>query len=444
MLAAVIAAALATASPQAAASDSLLRVFVDCPNYVPGCELDFLRTEITWVDYVRDREAADIHALGTALNTGGGGWQYTFALIGRGRWAGRVDTLQFTTAGTATYDEQRRAVVRHLGLALARYALTTSAAPRLTLTYQAPGTTGRAPARTSDPWNFWVFQMSYNINGNGSSYSSWQNQSGNISVNRTTDAWKVSVSGNYGESRSKFVNRYLLRDDTGAVVRDSAGNPVIAEDTYRSSSERYSANASVVRSLSTHWSARLRGSFGRRSQERIRRMFYAGPAIEYNFYPYSQSTRRSLTLQAGIVGAYFAYDTITIYDKRHETRPIAHGSLALSIVQPWGSMFASAGRAQFLDNRKHNSAEVFGELDVRLFRGFSVNFWGGREFVHDQIYLPKAPPSADPDELLLQQHTRETDYFFFFGLGVRYRFGSTNNNTVNPRFDRGGGVVSFN
>jgi len=40
-----------------------LRVFVDCNFY---CDMDFLRTEIGWVDYMRDRADAQVHILGTA------------------------------------------------------------------------------------------------------------------------------------------------------------------------------------------------------------------------------------------------------------------------------------------------------------------------------------------------------------------------------------------
>ena len=57
----------------ATVQDSALRVLFDCPNYGPGCDFDFLRTEITWVNWVRDREAADVHALITTQQTGGGG-----------------------------------------------------------------------------------------------------------------------------------------------------------------------------------------------------------------------------------------------------------------------------------------------------------------------------------------------------------------------------------
>ena len=61
-----------------------LRVFLDCTECYP----DYLRSEITFVDYVRDRTEADVHLLITRSSTGGGGREYNVELIGVGRFAG--------------------------------------------------------------------------------------------------------------------------------------------------------------------------------------------------------------------------------------------------------------------------------------------------------------------------------------------------------------------
>ena len=46
----ITAAAQVPADSGAAMQDSALRVFFDCPGYSPGCDFDFLRTDITWVN----------------------------------------------------------------------------------------------------------------------------------------------------------------------------------------------------------------------------------------------------------------------------------------------------------------------------------------------------------------------------------------------------------
>ncbi|MGH7464512.1 MAG: hypothetical protein ACREK1_04995, partial [Longimicrobiales bacterium] len=71
-----------------------LRVFVDCSNFY--CDMDFLRTEIGWVDYMRDRADAQVHILGTSESTGGGGRRYTLEFIGARSFDRHTDTLTYT------------------------------------------------------------------------------------------------------------------------------------------------------------------------------------------------------------------------------------------------------------------------------------------------------------------------------------------------------------
>src|SRR5512139_1491221 len=58
-----------------------LRVFLDCQTY---CDFDFFRTEIAFVNFVRDRKDADVHILITSQRTGSGGSEYTLKFIGLG------------------------------------------------------------------------------------------------------------------------------------------------------------------------------------------------------------------------------------------------------------------------------------------------------------------------------------------------------------------------
>src|SRR5262245_34210539 len=50
---------------------SPVRIFIDCTN--TPCDGDFFRTEMTFVDHVRDRQTADVHILLTGQSTGSGG-----------------------------------------------------------------------------------------------------------------------------------------------------------------------------------------------------------------------------------------------------------------------------------------------------------------------------------------------------------------------------------
>lgn len=58
---------------------AVLRVFLDCSDR--GCHAEYLREEVKFADYVRDRSDADVHVLVTRAETGAGGREYTLAFI---------------------------------------------------------------------------------------------------------------------------------------------------------------------------------------------------------------------------------------------------------------------------------------------------------------------------------------------------------------------------
>ena len=62
------------------AAPQSVKVFIDCLNV--SCDSDFLRTDISFVDHVRDRKDADVHVLITSESTGGGGQKYTVSVMG--------------------------------------------------------------------------------------------------------------------------------------------------------------------------------------------------------------------------------------------------------------------------------------------------------------------------------------------------------------------------
>ncbi|MEO5509814.1 MAG: hypothetical protein ABIS27_04235, partial [Longimicrobiales bacterium] len=96
-----------------------VRVFLDCNT--SGCDFDYLRTEIPYVNYVRDRTDAELHVLVTSQPTGGGGRELTFNFIGLRDFMGVSDTLTTVLPQEATQDDQRKGIARTLKLGLVRY-----------------------------------------------------------------------------------------------------------------------------------------------------------------------------------------------------------------------------------------------------------------------------------------------------------------------------------
>ncbi|MDG2040209.1 MAG: hypothetical protein P8J30_06970, partial [Ilumatobacter sp.] len=156
------------------------------------------------------------------------------------------------------------------------------------------------------------------------------------------------------------------------------------------------------------------------------------PGIEFNVFPYSESSRRSLTVsyEAGIES--FDYEEVTIFDRLQQTVSSQEIQATLDVRQPWGDSRIRARYNSLLNDLDTYSTSVFGNLSFRVVRGLSLNVSASTSLVRDQIYLPKEDLSDE--EILLQRRQLATDSRYRVSFGFSYTFGSIFNNIVNPRF----------
>lgn len=406
--------------PQTRPSPSRLRVFADCQTQ--GCDFDYFRTEIPFVDYVRDRQEAALHILITSEPTGGGGTAYTLNFIGVGELAGTADTLRYTAATSSTADEKRRGLARTIKLGLMRHVARTPIAEQLQISYRAP-TVGRAaaPSADRDPWNLWVFSIYLNGDVSGEQSQRFTEIRGSVSANRISESWKsrLSAYASYDESS------YTLSDNTKS----------------KSLTRSYGGSQLLVRSLGPHWSIGERGKLYSSTYVNQKLFLRFAPTIEFNVFPYSESTRRVLSVQYGIGMNSFQYEDTTIFNKLNETRPHHALMVALGLKQPWGSASTSLEGGHYLDNSRQYSAVSFSELDLRLFKGFRVNLYTGVSLVRDQLYIAKG--KLTDEQILLRRRKLASKYSYFGGIGLSFSFGSIFNNIVNPRFEGIGGNALF-
>ncbi|GMV21268.1 MAG: hypothetical protein AMXMBFR57_12170 [Acidimicrobiia bacterium] len=397
--------AQATVTPQS----SPLRVFVDCYE----CDTEYLRQNVTFIDYVRDRTVADVHLLVTTESTGGGGRSWTLKFIGIGRFASIDRTLTFTSPQTATNDDRRKEFARVFRLGIAPYALDSSAGAHLDVQWNRPATQTASPTTPArDPWNYWVFRTNLSGNRDGEESQSYSSYRISVSANRTTANWKINVSsnGNYNESN------FDLGDG----------------DKFKSTSSSWGVNSLIVKSLATHWSLGVRTSVSSSTFSNNRIVMTLAPALEYNFFPYTESARRSLTVLYTIGASRYEYRDITIFDKTSEVVPSHSLNTNISLRQPWGSASAGVSLSQHLNKTHRHRVSTYGSADVRLFKGFSLNVHGGYDRIRDQIGLRKG--GATPEEVLLRRRQLATGHSYYLGFGLSYSFGSIFNSVVNSRF----------
>jgi len=395
-----------------------VRVYLDCQSFY--CDFDFFRTEIKFVNWVRDRQVADVDLFVTTQETGGGGTSFGLNFIGLGAWTAMTDSLPYSSKQTDTQDEVRKALARLIKLGLMRFVARSPAASHIEIGYTAPDSSASAKAGTKDPWDYWVFRTGANGNFSGEKSSGRSSVSGSLSANRTTENWKINIDGNGNYSESRFT--------------------IDSTDSYFYS-HSYGMNSLVVKSMGPHWSVGGSAGFNSSTRQNQKLAATAGPAVEYDIFPYSQSTRHMLTLKYTLTATAVTYEEETIYDKTSEHLFSELLQASLSLRQPWGSVNTSVSASHFLHDIKFNQASAFTSLDVRLFKGFSMNLFGSVQRIHDQLFLPKE--GASHDDVLLQRRQLATSYSYFAGVGFSYTFGSIFNNIVNPRFGGGGGGGFF-
>lgn len=393
------------------------KVFIDCRE----CDLDFVRTEIAWVDHVRDRAVADVHVLVTGQPTGSGGRRYTAHFIGLRELRGMQDTLTYFARVAESSDETRRGITNVLKLGLVRYAARSGVAPMLTIA--AKTAAARAPtAATRDPWNLWVLRTTVRGFFNGEKTTKSANMSSSVSANRISQAWKTNfgINVNYNESKFTFSDGRRFNN-------------------YR---RGYGANTLIVKSLGPHLSAGQRASVSSSTflnQDLAARI---APAIEYNFFPYAESTRRQFTLQYSAGVNHFRYEDTTIYNEIAETRGDQALITSFEVRQPWGSVSTSLEAAAYMHDFSKQRLVFFTYLDWRLIKGLSLSLSGNASLIRDQLHL--AAGELSDEEVLLRRRQLATSYRYFASVGLSYSFGSIYSNVVNSRFGgTSGGTVFF-
>ena len=396
-------------APPAAPAAASLTVYLDCPD--GGCDFDFFRTDITFVNWVRDRQVADVHILVTGQTTGAGGREYTVTFLGLRAFGSVNDTLRYQQPPTATESERRTALARLFRLGLARYLARTPMAQRLLVTAEGAGRAGAQAAPAHDRWRFWVFRTSVSGWSDGEETYKSVNLHGNFSADRITAQWKTRIAANESYRQSDYEV-----DDT---------------TTFTNIQRSYSATLLQVKSLGEHWSVGARGAMNSSTYDNVLRSVRLYPAVEYDIFPYSRSTRRQVRFEYNIGVARFDYRDTTIFDRMRDQMPLHRLTLSAAAKEPWGSFDIGVGATQYLHEAGVYRISSFGELSWRLFKGFSLNLFGGYDVIHDQFSLAKR--AFTPEEILTRQFRLGTRYSYWGQLQLSYTFGSIYNNVVNPR-----------
>jgi len=315
------------------------KIYLDC-----RCDEDFIRTNITYVNYVIERQEAQVHILQTRQETASNGDQYTLYFIGHNNFDGRNDTLVYNTHVNDTDDIKRDKMVRYLQIGLMPYVAKTPAVGFLNVSFDKV----LKPTAVDDKWDSWVFDISTSGHFSGEEQQKSSSTRGRISADRITPDLKIRIDLGGSYSRTDY---------------DFEDEPPEQVNKWNSSFQSF-----TVKSISEHWSVGFRVRGASSSYENIKQEILFMPAIEYNFFPYSEFNRRELRFDYSIGYENIQYIDSTIFDKTKEILLEQHFSIDFEMKEPWGEIDLELSADNYLHDKDLYRISIDGELELKLFK----------------------------------------------------------------------------
>jgi len=386
-------------------------VYLDCSS----CDVNYIRSNITFVNYVRDQDDATIYLLINDQRTGGGGREYTLIFSELGVEDGRTDTLRYSSPSTDSSDERRIGLNRYIKIGLVPFVTHTVAVRSLDIFYDAPEVTEiDDEEEIDDPWNNWVFDVNVRSNMSGQQSDFNFGLFAGFEAERTTHIWKIR-----GRARGEIRRRNLDLGDRTLNINRDWGNYW----------------GMVGYSISDHTTLALFTSASFNRPGNIALNSYVAPAIEFNFFPYTEFQERRFIIQYQITPSHRRYFDTTIFLKNSETITSQELSVQLRYDQRWGRIDIRASGLHYFHDSSINNFEFNPSFNIRIIRGLSVSLSGRYRIINDQLAL-RLPANFDPNDPNneLRGFQRPTSYDYSVSFGLSYTFGSIYNNIVNPRF----------
>ena len=386
-----------------------VKIFLDCQS----CDMNYTREQISFANFVRDVKEAQVFILITEQKAGSGGTQYTITYQGLQIFKGINDTLVYTANPDETSPIVREKKTNMLQMGLIKYAARTPLFNEIEIRHNAE----LEQEQVIDKWNNWVFAISTEPQFQSEESDKQFDLRNSLNITKVTPDIKIEL-----ELDQNYSQRRVIDDEGG-------------DTTYVTN--EFQGDNLFVKSLGEHWSAGIKWNIGSSTRENYDLRTDLLPAIEYDLFPYSEATHRQLRFlySAGI--QYNNYIDSTIYNQVKETLFKQELNIAFQIQERWGSINLALLGSNYFNDFSKNRLELISSLNLRIFKGLTLQVSGGVAYINDQINLKKGDISEA--DRLLELRELSTQYRIQGGIGIAYTFGSIYNNVVNPRFGFGGG-----
>lgn len=385
------------------AQKNKLTAFLKC-----NCDSRYIQQNTLFLDYVRDQKLADIEIFVFEISNGGGGQQYTFNFSAKGSLESKENSLSVFIAPNLTANERRNKLLKTYKLGLAYMLQNTLYQDQIEVNYKPQGE--EPNGIQSDPWNNWVFEISGAFDFEDEKSINEKEYRLDFEIDRVTEMWRV---------RSDFGFQNAVKTFLGE------------NESYNSQRERSYFSASLVRSISNHFSTGIFGNFQKDTFLNLDSFLNFSPAIEYNIFPYEEVLNREITFAYKLGFSKYDYIEETIYEYLNQSLLTQSLTLNLRIRKNWGTLSSYLVTSQFLNGQNQHRITANNYVNFRIMQGLSLRISGRFQLIRDQINLPKGEVSIE--DLLLRQRQIATNFQNRISLGLSYTFGSIFNNIVNTR-----------
>jgi len=370
-----------------------------------------VKQEIDFVNYVNDRQVADIYVLATSQRAAAGTREIQLSFTGNGQYEGMIDTIVFYWEANVSEAADREILLSKLKEGLLPYMVKAGFAKNIDYSLDIEESKEET-VELPDPWKYWSFNVGTDMNYQAEESNNTIDLGGRLSAQRVTEKEKILFFTRYNFNRQIF--KIPESEDIVSIMT------------------RYFFFSEYVRSIDDHWSYGLRGSIGSSSFGNTDIEAGISPAIEYNFFPYSDASTRRFSFLYSIGPQYRDYTEETVFNKitetifRHELR------MEFEQTQKWGDISVDWRFRQFLHDLNLYSIQFNPNIELNIVKGLRLDFGGYVEYVGDRINIAKSEISVE--DILLQIKQLDTNYSIYTYIGFNYRFGTQRNNIVNPRF----------
>lgn len=258
---------------------SKTKVFIECTSSWL-CDLDYLHTELSMVDIVRDRFIADVHVQVNTQFTSSGSEQNTIVFKGQNSFLNQNDTLSYFNASTLSDDDKRKKMAKSVVLGLVKYISHTEAANNIVITYTKPTETDTLTKnKQKDPWNYWILSLGANGFFEGDANYTSQRIYSYFYADRETEKTKTNIGISYNYRRNEFV----ISDKETVVKENPQTNGYI----------------SFINKIDQHWGYGIFTSYTKSEFSNYDTKLSLIPKVEYDIFKYKDFNNQRLTISYG-------------------------------------------------------------------------------------------------------------------------------------------------